>query len=100
MTDDRLGIIKQSPRQAGVDDVEWLCEEVERLLAIVNLCPVCCGTCAEVTHKPLSELREEMRGVARGDRKASPLRKFAADELSAMHDELKASDEPPLPDAG
>jgi len=33
---DRLGIIKQTPRQASVDDVEWLCEEVERLRAEVE----------------------------------------------------------------
>lgn len=27
----RLGIIKQSPRQADVSDVEWLCDEIEAL---------------------------------------------------------------------
>ncbi len=30
-SNDRLGIIKQTPRQASIDDIEWLCEEVERL---------------------------------------------------------------------
>lgn len=28
---ERLGVIKQTPRQASIDDIEWLCEEVERL---------------------------------------------------------------------
>jgi hypothetical protein len=32
---ERLGIIKQTPRQAGIDDIEWLCEEVERLRGTV-----------------------------------------------------------------
>jgi hypothetical protein len=27
----RLEVIKQTPRQASIDDIEWLCEEVERL---------------------------------------------------------------------
>lgn len=30
---ERLSIIKQTPRQASIDDIEWLCEEVERLQA-------------------------------------------------------------------
>lgn len=34
-SNERLEIIKQSPRQAGVDDVEWMCEEIERLKAEV-----------------------------------------------------------------
>jgi hypothetical protein len=32
-SDERLEVIKQSPRQASVDDVEWLCDEIERLRA-------------------------------------------------------------------
>ncbi len=35
MTNERLEIIKQSPRQASVDDIEWMCEEIERLRAEV-----------------------------------------------------------------
>src|ERR1700733_9410726 len=30
-SNERLEIIKQSPRQANVDDMEWMCEEIERL---------------------------------------------------------------------
>lgn len=30
-SNERLETIKQSPRQASVDDVEWLCDEIDRL---------------------------------------------------------------------
>jgi hypothetical protein len=29
-SNERFDVIKQSPRQAGVDDIEWLCDEVEK----------------------------------------------------------------------
>jgi hypothetical protein len=40
----RLDMIKQSPRQASIDDVEWLCEEIERLQNAL-------GNAADMLHK-------------------------------------------------
>ncbi len=32
-SNERRGVIKKTSRQANIDDIEWLCEEVERLWA-------------------------------------------------------------------